>query len=146
MLLRLLFPFMLLAFSSGLLAQERPFEGYWTGYLTQEEGGFRPKYYFELRLQQQGNRITGASYASVEKIYAEFALEGEATGDQLTFKENRMIRYTRLEEMSWCFKWGTLKLVKKGKAWILEGNWDGKSPFGPCIPGKIYLVKTPPKV
>ena len=100
MLPRLLFSFLLLAFSCPLLAQERPFEGYWTGYLTQEEGGFRPKYYFELRLQQQGNRITGVSYASVEKIYAEFALEGEVTGSQVAFKENRMVRYTRLEEMS----------------------------------------------
>lgn len=128
------------------LAQQKPFDGYWTGYLTQEKGGFRPKYYFELRLEQQGNKVTGVSYASVDKIYVEMALEGEIQGDVLKFKETKMVRYTRLEEMAWCFKWGNLRLNRKNSAWRLEGGWEGNSSFGPCIPGKVFLVKTVPKV
>ncbi|GEM_PF-1243573 len=130
----------------GLAAQEKPFDGYWTGYLTQEDGGFRPKYYFELNLEQRGNVISGSSYSSVETIYAEMQVKGTVNGVQLVITEEKILRYTRLEDMAWCFKRCDLKLSKKGGSWRLEGTWSGKSPFGPCIPGKVFLVKTVPKV
>ena len=145
MLRHFLLPFLLLCLCTAVSFGQNEFTGRWTGYLTQEQGGFRPKYNFELRLEQKGNQVTGTSYASVDNIYAEFALEGTVNGKVLTFKEVRMIKYTRLEEMSWCFKWGDLKLVKHGGVWHLEGNWEGKSPFGPCIPGKVYLGKAVPR-
>ena len=129
-----------------LLAQSNPFDGKWTGYLTQESGGFRPKYYFELQLEQKGNKVTGISFSSVEDIYAEMALTGIINGDELTLKEDKIVRYTRLEDMAWCFKRCVLKLNKKGGTWRLEGSWSGNSPFGPCIPGKVFLIKTVPKV
>ena len=135
-----------LCFISGLLAQTNPFEGYWTGYLTQETGGFRPKYYFELKLEQKNNNVVGTSYSSVEDIYVEMAISGIISGNELELKEDRIMRYTRLEDMAWCFKRCALKLYKKGGTWRLEGSWSGNSPFGPCIPGKVFLVKTVPKV
>lgn len=134
------------ALPDGLAAQDRPFEGYWTGYLTQDKGGFRPKYYFELNLEQRGNAITGASYSSIENIYAEMQLKGTVNGAELILSEEKILRYTRLEDMAWCFKRCELKLSKKGGVWRLEGIWSGNSPFGPCIPGKVFLVKTVPKV
>ena len=73
-----------------LLAQANPFDGKWTGYLTQESGGFRPKYYFELQLEQKGNKVTGTSFSSVEDIYAEMALTGIINGDELTLKEDNI--------------------------------------------------------
>ncbi len=141
-----LLAFFFLSILPRLLAQANPFDGYWKGYLTQETGGYRPKYYFELKLEQKGNKVTGTSYSSVEDIYAEMAVSGIINGEELVLKEDKILRYTRLEEMAWCFKRCILKLNKKAGTWRLEGSWSGNSPFGPCIPGKVYLVKTVPKV
>ncbi len=141
-----LLPLCFICFLACLSAQNNPFDGYWTGYLTQETGGFRPKYYFELKLEQKGNRVTGTSYSSVEDIYAEMTVSAMINGDELVLKEDKILRYTRLEDMAWCFKRCVLKLNKKGGTWRLEGSWSGNSPFGPCIPGKVFLVKTVPKV
>ena len=142
----LLFLLLFVCLSCCLAAQDRPFDGYWTGYLTQDKGGFRPKYYFELNLGQRGNVVTGTSYSSVEKIYVEMQVKGSANGDELVVNEEKILRYTRLEDMAWCFKRCELKLSKKSGVWRLEGTWSGNSPFGPCIPGKVFLVKTVPKV
>jgi len=38
-----------------------------------------------------------------------------------------------------------IQLKKKDSEWTLEGNWDGKSLYGPCIPGKVFLKREVPK-
>ena len=58
--------FALLLLSTSLLAQSSDLNGKWVGVLTQQEGGFRQKYYCELSIQQKGNKITGTTYVSVE--------------------------------------------------------------------------------
>lgn len=137
--------FVFLSFSLSLLAQNNELSGKWVGVLTQQEGGFRQKYYCELRIQQKGNKITGTTYVSVEKVHAEMAFTGEVKGNTIVFKENRIIQYTKLEDMAWCLKWGNLTLKKKDNVWYLEGMWDGQSVYGPCIPGKVYLQKEVPR-
>jgi hypothetical protein len=132
-------------FAFALLAQNSDLSGKWVGVLTQQEGGFRQKYYCELSIQQKGNKITGTTYVSVEKIHAEMAFTGEINGKTITFKEHRIIQYTKLEDMAWCLKWGNLSLRKEGKTWLLEGMWDGQSVYGRCIPGKVYLQKEVPR-
>ncbi|AEE48887.1 hypothetical protein [Haliscomenobacter hydrossis] len=139
----LLFAFLL--FTSWLAAQSNELSGKWVGVLTQQEGGFRQKYYCELVIQQKGNKITGTTYVSVEKVHAEMAFTGEVNGNVITFKENRIIQYSKLEDMAWCLKWGNLSLRKKGSTWFLEGMWDGQSIYGPCIPGKVFLQKEVPR-
>lgn len=139
----LLFAFLMLSIS--LLAQSSDLNGKWVGVLTQQEGGFRQKYYCELTIQQKGNKITGTTYVSVEKVHAEMAFTGEVKGNTISFKENRIIQYSKLEDMAWCLKWGSLTLRKQDKVWILEGMWDGQSVYGPCIPGKVYLQKEIPR-
>ncbi|HOY16659.1 MAG TPA: hypothetical protein PLC89_05185 [Haliscomenobacter sp.] len=139
----LLFAFLLL--TSWLAAQNNELSGKWVGVLTQQEGGFRQKYYCELVIQQKGNKITGTTYVSVEKVHAEMAFTGEVNGSVITFKENRIIQYSKLDDMAWCLKWGNLSLRKKGTTWFLEGMWDGQSIYGPCIPGKVFLQKEVPR-
>ncbi|HPH19824.1 MAG TPA: hypothetical protein PLE32_13640, partial [Haliscomenobacter sp.] len=96
-------------------------------------------------IQQKGNKITGTTYVSVEKVHAEMAFTGEVNGSVITFKENRIIQYSKLDDMAWCLKWGNLSLRKKGTTWFLEGMWDGQSIYGPCIPGKVFLQKEVPR-
>lgn len=139
----LLFAFLLL--TSWLAAQNNELSGKWVGVLTQQEGGFRQKYYCELVIQQKGNKITGTTYVSVEKVHAEMAFTGEVNGSVIAFKENRIIQYSKLDDMAWCLKWGNLSLRKKGTTWFLEGMWDGQSIYGPCIPGKVFLQKEVPR-
>ncbi|MCB9080393.1 MAG: hypothetical protein H6555_01650 [Lewinellaceae bacterium] len=126
-------------------AAER-WSGTWTGYLTQEEGGYKPKYFFELKLRYDGQLVIGTSYVSIDDIYAEYEIFGEIKGDVLSFKEIKMVRYTRLDGLEWCLKWGTLRLKQKGSLFILEGVWGGKSISGPCVPGKLFLQKEVPRV
>lgn len=131
--------------SLTLAAQGVSFSGFWTGYLTQEEGGYRPKYRFELTIDQTGNAFKGISYYSVDKLFAEMKVEGSISENTLQFRETGLARHTQEKDISWCLKWGELKRSQRGKNWVLEGYWQGKSDNGPCIPGKIYLVKRAPR-
>lgn len=126
-------------------AQNNPFDGFWTGYLTQEEGGYRPKYKFEMTLNQSGTTVRGVSFSRIDTLYAEMKIQGTANGHTLQFHETGLSRFSPLKNLSWCLKSGQLQLSQKGKNWVLEGNWQGKSEEGACVPGKIYLVKSKPR-
>lgn len=132
-------------YSFALTAQGGSFSGFWTGYLTQEEGGYRPKYRFELTIDQTGSTFKGISFYSVDKLFAEMKVEGNISENTLQFKETGLARHTQAKDISWCLKWGELKRSQRGRNWVLEGSWQGKSDTGPCIPGKIYLVKRGPR-
>jgi hypothetical protein len=121
------------------------FVGKWTGVLTQQEGGYRQQYYCELTVEQKGDQLFGITYVSVEEVSAEMAFTAQEKGKTLIFKENRIVRYTQLENMAWCLKWGDLQVRKKGNLWFLEGKWNGQSVYGPCIPGKVQLQRQVPR-
>ena len=128
-----------------LLAQSN-ISGQWFGTITQNEGGFRSKYDFELYLFQEGNKIKGRSYVYVDNIYAVMELIGELQGGQyLKFKEIKMVDFSEMEGMEWCIKQAQLFLKLEHKTMRLEGNWQGDTSFGTCIPGKIFLKKTIPR-
>ncbi|MFN7116399.1 MAG: hypothetical protein ACK4TA_06330 [Saprospiraceae bacterium] len=121
--------------------------GFWRGKITQDKGGIRPEYGMEMYLTQKGTKVTGRSFVYFDKVYAEMALEGEfKDGKTLVFKETKITAYKRLDGMEWCLKGAVLSLVKSGNAWRLEGPWTGNTSFGPCIPGKILLKKSIPRV
>lgn len=125
--------------------QPHPLTGFWTGYLTQEEGGYRPRYRFEMTLEQSGSTVTGISFSRIDTIFAEMKVKGTISGNTLQFSETGLSRFSPLKNMSWCLKSGQLQLSQKGKHWVLEGSWHGKSAEGACVPGKIYLVKSTPR-
>jgi len=121
--------------------------GYWCGKITQNKGGIRPEYSIELYLTQKGSTITGRSFVYFDKVYAEMSLEGTLQdGKILQFKETKITAYKRLDGMEWCLKGAVLNVLKAGSVWKLEGPWTGNTSFGPCIPGKIYLKKSIPRV
>lgn len=139
--------FILLVCSSAVLAQDELL-GQWTGIITQDEGGYRSEYGFELYLKKEGkNLITGRSYVYVENIYAEMALSGFFVGSEMFhFTESRVVRSRDLPALEWCLKGGELKLERTGKGWMLTGRWQGTTPGGNCIPGEIMLKKVVPRV
>lgn len=133
-------------FHPALYAQLAIFTGQWTGKLTQNAGGYRTDYYFELNLQLNGREVSGRSFVSVDGIYAEMELIGFiAEGDVLHFEEQRLIRAKKPKELEWCYKSGQLKLVRRSDAIYLEGPWQGVAANGPCVPGWIVLKKQLPK-
>ena len=135
----------LVGFAIPGFSQKNPLDGFWTGYLTQEEGGYRPKYTFEMTLEQSGTTIRGVSFSRIDTLYAEMKIQGTISGNTLQFHETGLSRFSPLKNMSWCLKSGQLLLSQKGKNWVLEGSWQGKSEEGACVPGKIYLDKSKPR-
>ena len=128
------------------LAAQTDFTGSWKGILTQNEGGYKSEYKFEIYLIQKGKKLVGRTYVSVDNIYAELEIEGLVVdGSTIQFKETRLMQFTELEHLSWCYKFGQLQVKKVGNALRLEGWWEGITDFGPCIPGKVFLTRQVPQ-
>jgi|GEM_PF-1116387 len=135
--------FCLLAFSAF---SQVDFTGSWKGVLTQNPGGYRSNYQFELYLIQKGDRISGRTYVAVDDINAVLEIEGEVVGEEMIrFEEVRFIKFSELQDMEWCYKSALLKLKRSQEGWRLEGPWAGKTSFGPCIPGKIFVQRQKPQ-
>lgn len=120
--------------------------GLWKGVLTQNEGGYRAKYEFEVYLNQKGNQLTGRTYVSVDNIHATLDIVGDIIdGNTVRFRETHFVNFTELVNMEWCYKSAVLVLKRWGNTWRLEGTWEGVTSFGKCIPGKIYLTRQKPQ-
>lgn len=138
---------LLICCSPLALSAQSNISGSWKGSITQNEGGYRTDYSFEMYFQQKGKKITGRSYVYVDNIYAEMELTGQwIDANQIQFSESKVTRAKKVDNMDWCIKSGTLKLIKTDNKWRLEGNWSGVSSYGVCIPGKIFLHKVIPRV
>ncbi|MEL6636458.1 MAG: hypothetical protein AAFW73_14740 [Bacteroidota bacterium] len=119
--------------------------GSWQGVVTQEEG-YSTEYALELYLRQDGNKITGRSYVSVDSIYAEMEIEGVALADKiLMIKDIRIIDDEIIEKLEWCIKSYQLMLRREQDVWHLEGRWQGKTSTNDCTPGQVYLRKSVPR-
>lgn len=126
---------------------QKEFLGNWKGVITQDEGGYRSEYDFELYLKKEDQLITGRSYVYVDDIYAEMALSGFILGKKIFhFTESKVVRSRNLPQLEWCLKGAALKLERTGDGWELRGRWQGTSGGGSCIPGEIILKKIVPRV
>ncbi|NJL74999.1 MAG: hypothetical protein HC892_08165 [Saprospiraceae bacterium] len=120
--------------------------GQWKGVITQNEGGYKSKYNFEMYFHQKGNLLRGRSYVYVDNIYVEMELEGIITnGDYIKFQETKMVDSKIVEGLEWCVKGGYLILKKEKDTYILTGIWNGFTSFGTCIPGRIELKRVVPQ-
>jgi hypothetical protein len=120
--------------------------GRWIGTITQNEGGYKSEYSFEMYLRKEDGKIVGRSYVSTDKIFAEMELEGELLNDSyFRWEESKIVESDELQGMEWCLKRGQLLLKKKKDVWRMEGFWQGSTTFSDCIPGKVYLRKTIPR-
>lgn len=120
--------------------------GAWEGVITQDEGGYRSEYHFEMYIKKEGKLYSGRTYVAVDEIFAEMALSGFVV-DNTTFHftETRIIRSRDQPQLEWCIKGGSLKLKRTYKGWELRGRWQGAAGDGGCIPGEIILTKIVPK-
>lgn len=131
--------------TTSLLAQA-DFSGNWIGTITQDKGGYRPEYQFEMYLQQDGNYVWGRSYVYIDKIYAMMELRGTiVNGNTLVFEESSIVNHKEIEGMEWCLKTGKLNLRKFWNTVRLEGDWQGNTSFSDCIPGNVYLKHQIPR-
>lgn len=120
--------------------------GSWVGTITQDEGGYRSVYEFEMYLKQEGDEIIGRSYVYVDNIYAEMELKGELhSGFFFRFQETKMLDYEKFEGMEWCIKKGQLLIKLDKDQWIMDGYWQGNTSFSDCIPGKVKLRRIKPR-
>ncbi|MCI5082476.1 MAG: hypothetical protein MRY78_12325 [Saprospiraceae bacterium] len=128
-------------------AQKPDVDGLWRGKITQNEGGFRSDYQFEIYLIQKGKKLTGRSYVYFEKAYAQMELVGRVVGkNDIVIQELKIVDFTELDGLEWCIKTFKLELIKTWSGYMqLEGDWAGATSFGPCIPGKVILKKVKPQ-
>ena len=126
--------------------QNEVLAGRWTGYLTQEEGGYATKYNFEMFFTQNKGRWIGRSRVTVEELFVEMEFTAEYKDKKLTFLEYRMVDNKIRPGMEWCYKKGQLELKEGWWSGLrLEGSWQGATSFGDCIPGDVYLIKEQPR-
>ena len=139
----LIFVFLLLPFWSW---EQVDIEGSWWGVVTQNEGGFRSEYQFEIYFIQKGNKLEGRSYVYFDNAYAQMELQGFFLDkNTVLFQEIKVVDFTVLDGLEWCIKRGQLKLNTAKETWELNGDWAGATSFGPCIPGRVHLKKVKPR-
>ncbi len=141
--------FLLLAVSllaPARMAAQQGFTGKWKGVITQNDGGYRTLYDFEIYFQADGRNLKGRSYVKVDDIFAEMDLTGFILDEHTVhFTEVNLVQSKKVDNLEWCFKSGKLTLVKEFGQLKLVGPWEGFSAFGPCIPGRIILVREVPR-
>jgi hypothetical protein len=138
---KLLLPLLLVGYCSVSMAAQSAFSGLWKGVITQDAGGYRPQYNFELYLQQKGSRITGRSYAYVDKIYVVLELRGELLAhNKVRITETRIVDSRRVQGLGWCLKTYELTIIRQGSKLQLKGPWVGMADGAACIPGMIILT------
>ena len=120
--------------------------GSWVGTITQQEGGYSTEYKFELYLFKKGGEIVGRSFVYLDEIYAEMDLKVDfLSHDKISFQEIRLVDFKKVEGMEWCIKNGLLRFKRRGTSAKLEGSWEGRTSFGNCIPGQVFLTRTVPR-
>lgn len=140
-----LFLLLLIFFNTPLLAQSA-ITGNWKGVITQDDGGYRTKYDFELYIYQKDNQISGRSYVYVDDIYCEMKVEGTIQGGlMIHIRETAMVDSKQIDGMEWCFKKADLVLQKDREKYKLTGRWEGMTSFSNCIPGRVILQKIVPR-
>ena len=129
-------------------AQSQDVSGTWEGIITQEDGGILGEYTFKIfiKIDDEG-KATGTAYVRADEldIYALMEFEGRFDGEFLELKESEIIREKKADDIFWCMKEYRLQLIQTGTL-RLEGKWSGYTQTGACIPGKIYLKKSVPRV
>lgn len=117
-------------------------EGIWTGYLTQNQGGFKNKYNVKFDLKEKDGKISGFCYIEEGKLRSKMEVVGYWNNkSELTLNDLRLIDHKEPESIDWCMKQYNMVLKKSKNNQLIEGNWTGKTKTVECIPGKIFLSR-----
>jgi hypothetical protein len=95
---------------------EGPEGGKWLGKLTQEQGGYRQEYDFELYLVANKDNYTGRTYVYAPNVLGVLSFTGQLRGAVLYLKEQELLISRKPSDLSWCFKtmqpgWLSLKYI-----------------------------------
>ena len=117
--------------------------GYWSGELTQAEGGFIPSYIFEMYININGEEVTGQAIVSTnDTLTATMNFSGTIhKGGYLSLKETDIIEGSKMTTYEWCLKQYSLYIKPKEDDYYLVGFWTGVSKSSTCVPGKIKLKR-----
>ena len=144
---KLLFIFFLMPNINSLTVAQK-ISGTWEGIITQEEGGILGEYTFKIfiKVDDDGN-VKGTAYVKADAIdiYAIMRFKGKFDGEYIDIREDEILREKRVDDIFWCLKDYRLQLLSAGTL-RLEGEWSGYTNTGACIPGRIYLKKSAPRV
>jgi hypothetical protein len=125
---------------SSRAQDKKPWEGFWKGVITQNEGGYRTTYQLELDIREEDGKVKARSYIAVEEIFVVMELSGECFSNMfLSLKDEKILDEKTIEGLEWCFK--DYQLILKEKDNLLEGYWQGETKTTPCIPGKVFLKR-----
>ncbi len=144
----LLLPFAFCLLPSEMFSQSR-YDGIWQGVVTQEsDAGTTSEFQIEIRIYKVGKKLTGHSTVHWGDKFAKMDLKGTIDRSVVVeLSEGSILDKSEIPGYDWCLKNMHLVLKEKdNKTLILEGFWEGKSQFGGCVPGKIYVEKQTPRV
>jgi hypothetical protein len=126
---------------------QKGIDGNWEGTITMEQDGKTiVTYKLVLQLSQDSSQITGYSWIWYNDLKANFSLQGNFEGINLTIKDDTLMKSDVLPSGEWCIKEMFLTLIRHRKYDKLEGTWRGKTSFSQCTPGKISLKKITDRV
>lgn len=144
--------FLLILLFGFLSVSGQNISGKWYGKLTQEPGGYRRVYNFELEIVQdddlQKDSISGTSYAFIDyQIEARIGFTGSIQGDTITLTENEYQIQEDTAPTGWviCIKQFRLAALRVDNKDFLRGRWTGVAhgQAMPCMPGLLILARNP---
>lgn len=135
------------AFILSSVAASQDLSGKWYGKITQGPGGYATEYAFELEITQRNGRLSGISFAYYqEDVVAKLNYYGFfERPDHIVLQEGLVLEKKTPPEWMICVKRMALTYRTADSVEYLEGEWagvgltDGEA----CIPGEVYLSKTP---
>jgi len=122
--------------------------GYWSGELTQTDGGFIPSYVFSMHINVEGDMVSGQAIVSTrDTLTATMDFTGTIhKGGYLNIQETNLVEGSKMSPHEWCLKQYSLYYRTKEDDQFLVGFWTGVSETSKCVPGKIKLKRRPDRV
>lgn len=128
-------------------AVSQDLSGKWYGKITQGPGGYASEYALELEIEQHNEKLSGISFAYFkEDVVARFNYYGFFEEEnRIILQEDLLMEEKTPPQWVVCVKRMALVYRRTDSVEYLEGEWagigitDGQA----CIPGKVYLSKTP---
>jgi hypothetical protein len=126
-----------------ILAQKDTLSGVWEGVLTVEnEGQVLTEYEVAFLFSKEKDYNEGFSTIYYKNIRAILFFEAQRIDENtLNIKELRIQEASELPNGEWCIKNIFLKKHYENNTLIWKGEWNGKTSFSTCLPGKIWLKK-----
>jgi hypothetical protein len=135
--------FIALFFSISLFAQStHKVDGLWTGYLSQDQGGFKNKYNVKFELKEKEGKISGICFILEGNLTSKMEVEGYwKSKTELVLNDIRLMDHKEPDNIDWCIKQYNMVFKKSKNNLLIEGDWKGKTKTAECIPGKIFLSR-----